>query len=135
MITSKFKWTFDNIRTEKIISVPILVTKNSFGGFYSTRCQKLFQEVVPRKYNDAPLRKWQKPNFGPSLGHLKFFSWVLLLLVVRQCSKLSSYAISRKTNDKNMTKNLILGQILAHLAHIRVLKFFLRILPLLVIRH
>ena len=46
----------------------------------------------------------------PIWGAPKIFPWVLLLLVVRQCSKLSSYTISRP--DK-MAKKLVLGPILA----------------------
>ena len=42
----------------------------------------------------------ENPNFGPNLEPRTFFSWVLLLLVVRKCSKLSFYVISRKTNDE-----------------------------------
>ena len=34
----------------------------------------------------------------------QFFKWVLPLLVVKQCSKVSSYWIYRKTNDQNMKK-------------------------------
>ena len=34
-----------------------------------------------------PRENAKNPNFGPNLGPLKFFSWVLFLLVVRQCSK------------------------------------------------
>ena len=48
------------------------------------------------------LRKWQKSysNFEPNLGPTKSFSRVL----PRQCLKLSSYAISRKTNESNLRK-------------------------------
>ena len=46
----------------------------------------------------------------PIWGPPKIFPRVLLLLVVRQCSKLSSYTISRP--DK-MAKKLVLGLILA----------------------
>ena len=45
------------------------------------------------------------------------FSWVLPLLVVRQCSKLSSYAVSRKTNEANLkkkTKKTNFGPVLAY---------------------
>ena len=45
----------------------------------------------------------KKPNFVPDFGH-KNFSWVLPLLAARYCSKLSSYAISRKTNEPNLRK-------------------------------
>ena len=52
--------------------------------------------------------------------------WVLhLLAVVTHGSKLSSYAISRKTNElQKMTKNLILGPIMARLAQIWAPHFF-----------
>ena len=43
-------------------------------------------------------------NFGPNLGITKFFSWVLHQIVARQCSKLSSHANSRKTNEPNFKK-------------------------------
>ena len=79
------------------------------------------------------MQLWQKgknPTFEPSLGTPKFFPWVLPLLVVRQCFKLSSYAISRKTNGPNLKKwqkNLILGLILA-----RFIQIYLQVLPPLV---
>ena len=54
--------------------------------------------------------------------HPHFFSLqVLPLLVVRYCSKLSSYAISRKTNEPNWRKwqkKLVLVIILVYLAQI-----------------
>ena len=37
-------------------------------------CPKLQSCVIPRKTNDAALRKWQKPNFEPNLGPQKIFS-------------------------------------------------------------
>ena len=43
------------------------------------------------------------PNFGLNLGP-KDFLWVLPLLGVRHCCKLSLYAISRKSNDPNSRK-------------------------------
>ena len=46
---------------------------------------------------------------------------VLPLLVVRHCSKLSLYAISRETNE---SKNLVPGPILVHLAQIWATIFF-----------
>ena len=54
------------------------------------------------------LENGKNPNFRLSLYPPKFLPWVLPLLVVRQCPKLSSYAISRKINGPNfkkMTKN------------------------------
>ena len=47
------------------------------------------------------------PDFGLSLskfGPQNFFSWVLPLLDVIHCCKLSLYAISKKTNEPNMRK-------------------------------
>ena len=46
----------------------------------------------------------KSPTSGPNLGAAIFFSSVLPLLVVRQCSKLSSYATSRKTNEADLKK-------------------------------
>ena len=58
-------------------------------------------DIVP-SYNPVQyqgklmMQTWENgenPNFWPP----KFFSWVLPLLDVRHCHKLSSYPISRKT--------------------------------------
>ena len=53
----------------------------------------------------------QKPNFGHDFGPLldqrwspKPFSWVLPLLDLIHCCKLSLYAISRKTNEPNLAQ-------------------------------
>ena len=84
-----------------------------------------------------PWENDKNPNFGTSLGPLKFFSLVLPLLIVRQCSKLSSNVISRETNGPNFKKmtKLILDLILAPLAQIWTPIFFSWILPLLNVRH
>ena len=74
-------------------------------------CCKLSLYESSRKTNEPYLRKWQKETsfkpdfgpFGPNLG-TKFFSWILPLLDVRHCCKLSLYAISRKNNKPNMRK-------------------------------
>ena len=53
------------------------------------------------------MKTWEndeKPNFGPNFGPQKSFSWVFPLLVVRNCSKLSSYAIYKKSNKPNLRK-------------------------------
>ena len=42
--------------------------------------------------------------FGPYLGPKFFFSWILPLLDVRNCCKLSLYGISRYNNDPNLRK-------------------------------
>ena len=119
LTTSKFEWTLDNIRIEKIISAPILPAKFflEVSALLAVRhCPKLQSWAISEKTNDGILRKWQKPypNFKPNLGPKKLFSRVLS----RQCSKLSSYAISWKTNE------LILGPILGHLALIWAPNFF-----------
>ena len=75
-----------------------------------------------------PWENVKNPNLGPNLGPPKFSSWVLPLLVFRQCFKLSSYKISWKTNEPNMkkmTRILIWGPILAHLPQIWAPQFFL----------
>ena len=75
----------------------------------------------PGKLIKTKLEKLTKKLIlGPILAHLaqiwgpNFFLWVVPLLVVRDCSKLSSYAIERKTNKTKLeksVKNLILGPI------------------------
>ena len=87
---SKFKWTLNNIRIEKVISVPISVTKAFFevSALLDVRhCPKLQSFVTSRKHNMQPWQNGKSPNFGPSLDPRKIFSWLLLLLIVRQCSK------------------------------------------------
>ena len=42
--------------------------------------------------------------FGPNLGLKNVFLWVLPLLDVRHCHKLSLYAILGKTHNPNSTK-------------------------------
>ena len=81
-----------------------------------------------------PRENGKNSNFRPNLEPPKFFSWVLLLLTVKQCSKLSSYAISSKTNKQNLKndKTLILGHIRAKFAPPPPLPHFFAILPLLV---
>ena len=53
----------------------------------------------------------KKPTFGPDFGAFllrfglqKLFLWVLHLLDVAHCCKLSLYVISRKTNESNLRK-------------------------------
>ena len=52
----------------------------------------------------------KKPSLGPNFGPLaqiwapKNILWILPLLDVRHYCKLSLYAISRKTNEQNLTK-------------------------------
>ena len=51
-----------------------------------------------------PLENCKNTNFRPNLGPLKFLLWFLPLLLVRQCFKLSPYAISMKNNEPNFKK-------------------------------
>ena len=51
-----------------------------------------------------PCENGKNSNFRPSLGPPRLFPWVLALLVDRQCSKLSSYAMFRETNEPNLKK-------------------------------
>ena len=53
----------------------------------------------------------KNPNFGPDFGPFrpkvgpqKYFLWILPLLHVIHCCKLSLYAILRKTNKPNLRK-------------------------------
>ena len=65
--------------------------------------------------------------FGSKFGPLKTFLWVLSLLDVIHCCKLSLYVISRKTNEtklEKIAKNLVSGPILAHLPQFRAANFF-----------
>ena len=92
------------------------------------QCSKLSSYAIWRKTNEPNLRKWQKKlileRILVCLAQIwppQFFLQVLPLLVVRYCSKLSSYAISRKTNEPNWRKwqkKLVLGIILVYLAQI-----------------
>ena len=63
----------------------------------------------------------KKPNCGNFDPFDPNFLQVLSLPVVRNCSKLSLYAISRETNE---SKNLVSGPILVHLAQIWAAIFF-----------
>ena len=102
---------------------------------YIIHCCKLPLYAISRKTNEPNLRKWQKTQFQawfsplwPKFGPKKIFSWILLVLDVRHCCKLSLYAISRKTDERNLRKwkknNLVLGPILVPLAQIWATKFF-----------
>ena len=64
-LTSKFEWTLDDIRIEKIISDLIWATIFFFFLTVSAlldvkHCPKLQSCAISRKTNDAALRKWQK---------------------------------------------------------------------------
>ena len=77
-----------------------------FEGFTSTRLLQANIACNFKKTNEPTFKKWQKnlilglilAHFGPPK------LWVLPLLDVRNCYKLSLYAISRKTNETNLRK-------------------------------
>ena len=85
------------------------------------------------KINQPNFKKWKKKLIsGRILARLaqiwapKFFFVVLPLPDVRNCYKLSLYAISRETNESNLRKwQIVSGPILAYLAQIRATIFFL----------
>ena len=67
--------------------------------------------AISKKTNERNFRKWQKNLVSgpiltpwPKFGTQNFFSWILLLLHVRHCCKLSFYATSRKPNEPNLRK-------------------------------
>ena len=75
------------------------------------RCCKLSLYAISRKTNEKNLRKWQKTLFQawfwplwPKFGPKNFFSWILSLLDVRHCCKLSAYVISGKTKEQYLRK-------------------------------
>ena len=74
-------------------------------------CCKLSLHAISRKTNELNLRKCKKSSFGPDFGSFdpnlvpkNSFLWILPLLDVRNCCKLSLYAISRKINEPNLRK-------------------------------
>ena len=109
-------------------------------------CPKLQSCAISKKTNDANLRKWRKHNFRPNFGPFgtnlnpppKFLLWVLPVLVVRNYSKLSSYATSRKTNQTSTNGEKPrfgpdFGWFGPNLS--QTFFYFFFILPLLVARH
>ena len=100
---NKFEWMLKNIRLEKIISAPIWATIlfSELSALLDVRhCPKLQSCAISRKTNDATLRTPPPPPPPCQI----FFSWVLPPLVVRQCSKPTSYAFSWKTKEPNLKK-------------------------------
>ena len=109
------------------------------------QCSKVSSYAIYRKTNGPKVKKEPKKNnfgpdfcsFGPNLGH-QFFLQVIHLLVIRHCCKLSNNAIIKENywaklekikKKTNFGPNFgLFGQIWAH-------KFFLEVLPLLVVRH
>ena len=89
--------------------------KNFFADFTSTRSQTLLLAIVVcnfKKNYEPNLRKWQKKPLVlcpilaslAQIGPKKFSSWILPLLEVRCCCKISLYKSSRKTNKSNLRK-------------------------------
>ena len=90
-----------------MISTPIWPTNFFFRGLGSTRCEILSQAAILCNIKEKlmmQLEKMAKTLIPDPIWSPENFSWVLPLLVVRQCSKLSSSAISRKTNESNLRK-------------------------------
>ena len=91
---------------------PNMDPKKFFRGFYlyyisyivaSYHCM-LFQGKRMNQIWENGKRPSFRPNFDPNLVPKNFFSMILPLLDVRNCRKLSVYAISRKTNEPNLRK-------------------------------
>ena len=100
---SKFEWALDNIRIDKIILVPIwaITFFLEVSALLDVRnCPSLVQ--YQGKLLIQSQENGKNPNFAPNLWFSKFFPRVLPLLVVRQCSKLSSCVILRKNNAPNL---------------------------------
>ena len=72
----------------------------------SYRCIQFREKLL-----NQTLKNGEKPSFGANFGTFgpnsdpkKIFSWILPVLDVRHCCKLSLYAISRKTDEPNLRK-------------------------------
>ena len=95
--------TLENGPTPKFFSwiLPLLVVRN---------CSEQSSYAIFWKTNKRNFRKWKKTNFGPNLDSfgpnlsLPVFLWILPLLVARNCCKLSSKAIEKKTDEQNLRK-------------------------------
>ena len=100
---------------ENLVSGLILAQKIFFVGFTSSRYYTLLQAITVYYFKENKWTKIEKikinpvsglilASFGPNLVPPKKFSWILPVLNVRHCCKLSLYAISRKTNEPNLRK-------------------------------
>ena len=81
--TSKFEWTLDNIRVEKIISTIILVQKCFLEVstlLTARQSPKLQSWAIPGQTNDETLRNGNNPNLisNPIWGTQNFFQWLYL---------------------------------------------------------
>ena len=86
--------------------------------FTSTGCYTLLQAIIVSNFKENKCAKLEKmaknlvpgrfwhlwPKFGPQKILYGFFWWVLPLLDVIHCCKLSLYAMTRKTNEPNLRK-------------------------------
>ena len=105
-----------SFRTNFGLFGPNFSPKNVFHGFYhyymlyivaSYHCMQLQGKLMSQTWENGkkPSFRTNFDPFGPNLGPKIFFSWILPLLHVRHyCCKLSSYAISRTTNEPNSRK-------------------------------
>ena len=97
------KQTLKNDQKKLIFS--LILAQICFVGFTSTQFkEKLMNQTWEnsKKSNPGPDFGLFGPNLCPPPP--PSFLQVLLLLVTRHCSKLSSYAISRQTNEPNLRK-------------------------------
>ena len=94
---------------------PNLVPKICFGVFYLLQILEIVASyhcmLFQGKLMNLTWENYKKPSFGPGFGPFGpnlvpkiFFLRILPLLDVRNCYKLSLYAILRKTNEPNMRK-------------------------------
>ena len=87
-----------------------------FCGFYldemlyivaSYHCMQFQGKLMNQTCEKDKKKNSFRPHFGsfsPRLGSQNFFSWVITLLDVQNCCKLSLYAISKKTSEPNLRK-------------------------------
>ena len=102
---------------------------------------KLSPHAFSRKTNEPNLRKWQityfQAQFCPISAQIWPQKFILFLLNVRHCCKLSLYAISWKSNEPNLRKwqkKLVSGKIFPSGPNLGP-KVFLWILPVEDVRH
>ena len=127
MVSFKFSWTFLQLSFSifnKLCSASRDLLLQIYSNLFFIFPMKLFTRnflcfkkcrnfQTKNKLKELILAKIFASFTSPSIYTLqKILSWVLPLLDVRNCCKLSLYAISRKTNEPNLRKwqkNLVLA--------------------------